>query len=367
MSNEGHQQSPATVSGKTSSVRLGFIQRVCIVFGIGTVFLLLMALLWFAAGVLVLIFSSVLVAVLLHDVCRAVEKWLPLPRGVTLGAVLLVVIALFALVGWLLTPQVIDQVNQLVTELPNALQRLRDFLESNRVLRQVARNLPVPERLFGDPSSILTHASNVFSGVLGGLGSFAIVFFLSVYFAAQPQVYTNGLVKLLPRQRRERGKAVLHELGETLTLWLRGKLLSMALIGVATAIGLGLLGVPLALALGMVAGLLDFIPYLGPILAAVPALLIAFSEGPVLALYVGLLFFALQSLEGYLLLPLVERKTVALPPALTITMQIIMGLAFGLAGVALATPLTAVITVLIAMLYVQDVLEDQIKLPAKQE
>ncbi|WP_420473766.1 AI-2E family transporter [Noviherbaspirillum sp. ST9] len=152
-----------------------------------------------------------------------------------------------------------------------------------------------------------------------------------------------------------------------MSLWLRGKLLSMTVVGAATAIGLTILGVPLALALGLVAGLLDFIPYIGPVLAAIPALLIAFSQGPMLALYVILLFIVLQLLEGYLLLPLIERKTVSMPPALTITMQVLMGLAFGLAGIALATPLTAVVAVLVAMLYVEDVLDDRVNLPAEKE
>lgn len=117
--------------------------------------------------------------------------------------------------------------------------------------------------------------------------------------------------------------------------------------------------------LGILAGLLDFIPYIGPILAAVPAVLIAFSESPMLALYVALLFIGLQAAEGYLLLPLIERRTVSLPPALTIIMQILLGAFFGLAGVALATPLTAVLAVLITMLYVQDVLGDQVSIPGE--
>lgn len=154
------------------------------------------------------------------------------------------------------------------------------------------------------------------------------------------------------------------EIGRTLGQWLMGKLLSMLIVGVLTATGLALLQVPLALLLGIVAGLLDFIPYVGPIMAGVPAVLIAFSEGPQLALYVLLLFAALQLAEGYLLLPLIERRTVALPPALTIGAQVLLGALFGFAGVALATPITAVLTVAIAMLYVEDVLGDRGRRPA---
>jgi predicted PurR-regulated permease PerM len=367
MENNWHH--PANPDSRSARRMRDFTKRVGIVFGAAALFLFLFALLWFASDALLLIFSGILIAVLLHDASCQVERWIPLPRGAALSVVLLTVIAIFALAGWLLASQVIDQVSQLVDALPEALEKLRAMLLQNHLVQEAMHSMSQLSlsRLLGGQSLVIAEARSMFSGALGMLTSFAIVLFLGIYLAIHPQIYTQGVLKLLPQQKRERGAAVLNELGQTLKLWLRGKLLSMALIGAATAIGLTLLGVPLALALGLLAGLLDFIPYLGPIMAAVPALLIAFSQGPVLALYVVLLFAILQSLEGYLLLPMVERKTVALPPALTIAMQVFMGLAFGLLGVALATPLTAVATVLIAMLYVQDLLEDHVTLPAKQK
>lgn len=344
-----------------------FLRRVLIVYGVGAVFLLLCLLLWFAANALLLVFSSILVAVLLHDACAVLERHLQLSRGLALGLVVMLGLGVFALMGWLLAPQIAVQVNQLVSDMPMALQRVRDYLQSHPPLQEIVRTLPPPEQILKDASSLLTRAGTVFSGLLGVLGNIVIVLFVAIYLAYRPKTYTNGVLKLLPLQRRARGRAVLQELGDTLSLWLRGKMLSMAVVGVATAIGLTILGVPLALALGLVAGLLDFIPYIGPILAGIPAVLVAFSQGPSLTLYVILLFVALQLLQGYLLLPLVERKTVSMPPALTITMQMLMGLAFGLAGIALATPLTAVVAVLIAMLYVEDVLDDRVKLPTEKE
>jgi predicted PurR-regulated permease PerM len=141
----------------------------------------------------------------------------------------------------------------------------------------------------------------------------------------------------------------------------------MLIIAVATSLGLALLGVPLALVLGIIAGLLDFIPYIGPIMAGVPAVMLALSDSPTQALYVVLLFVGLQILEGYVVLPLIERRTVSLPPALTISMQVLLGSLFGLSGIALATPLAAVVTVLVAMLYVQDVLGDPVSTPASHD
>jgi predicted PurR-regulated permease PerM len=134
----------------------------------------------------------------------------------------------------------------------------------------------------------------------------------------------------------------------------------MAVVGVATTAGLWLLGVPFALALGVVAFVLDFVPYIGPILSAVPAILVAMTLGPMEALYVGLLYFGVQSLESYLLTPLVQQRAVQLPPALTILSQVLLGLLLGGFGLALATPLTAVGVVLVRELYVEDVLEDRV-------
>ena len=133
----------------------------------------------------------------------------------------------------------------------------------------------------------------------------------------------------------------------------------MLIVGIATSVGLSMLGVPLALILGIIAGFLDFIPYLGPIMAGVPAVLLALSISPELALYTVLLFVGVQLVEGYLLQPLIEARAVDLPPALVIVMQLIFGTLFGFAGVALATPLAAGLAVLVRMLYIEDVLGDR--------
>jgi predicted PurR-regulated permease PerM len=185
-----------------------------------------------------------------------------------------------------------------------------------------------------------------------------IVVFVGLYVAADPDVYARGLVRLVPMPRRRRAREVLEALARTLRRWLVGKLLGMAVIAVATWAGLSLAGVPLALVLGLLAGLLNFVPYLGPMLSFVPALPLAIPEGAttvgwVLGLYVGI-----QMAESYLLTPLVDQQSVALPPALTITAQVLLGVLLGWLGLVLATPLTAAALVLVRMLYVEDLLGD---------
>ncbi len=152
---------------------------------------------------------------------------------------------------------------------------------------------------------------------------------------------------------------VLESVGETLRRWLVGRAILMVVNGVFTALGLWLLGIPLALTLGTIAGLLNFVPNIGPIIAGVPAVLIAWTLGPVPALYVLLLYIFLQSLDGYVLTPLIQQRTVALAPALTITAQLLFGALAGTMGLLLATPLTAATLVLIRKLYLEDVLDEE--------
>ncbi|HEY5801891.1 MAG TPA: AI-2E family transporter, partial [Burkholderiaceae bacterium] len=245
------------------------------------------------------------------------------------------------------------------------LETARNAMKEYPMLRRVVGELPEPEKLLQTVGGMMPRAGLFFSGVLGAVGNVFIITFVGIYFALQPYLYIDGFITLVPQDKRPRAREVLDEIGRTLAKWLLGKAASMLIVGVFTSAGLMMLGVPLALILGIIAGLLDFIPYLGPLMAGVPAVLIAFSDSPQTALYTVMLFAGVQLLEGYLLSPLIEKRTVSLPPALTIVMQVMFGALFGLAGVALATPMTAVLAVLISMLYVQDLLGDKVKTPSE--
>ncbi len=366
MTSQEQEQVPSPREPKAASHHSEFVSRVAIVFGIGTIFLLGLATVWLAGNVLLLIFASILVAVLLSGATKKLMQWLPLSRGVALMLVLLLTIIVFGLAGYLLAPRIAEQIDPLISTLPSSVQDMRMYLQQYGWMRDILETLPPAEQIMSDLSGMVAQARLVFSGLLGAIANFVIVLFVAIYLASRPHTYIDGFLKLVSKRNRPRGREVFQELGATLELWLLGKMLSMIIVGTTTAIGLTLLDVPLAITLGVLAGLFDFIPYLGPILAGVPAVLIAFSESPSTALYVLFLFIAIQMAEGYLLLPLVERQTVSLPPALTITMQVLLALPFGLLGIALATPLTAVLCVVIVMLYVQDVLHDPVRTPSEQ-
>ena len=197
------------------------------------------------------------------------------------------------------------------------------------------------------------------SSTINLIASFFIVLFIAIYLSFEPEIYLNGFVKLFPIDRRKRICEVLLEVGQALKWWLLGRIASMAIVGVLTVIGLLILSVPMAFSLGFIAGLLTFIPNIGPILAAVPAVLIGFTISPQTAFYVILLYVIVQAIENYLITPFIQQKTVHLPPALALAIQVIAGVLFGFLGLTLSAPLAAGAMVALNRLYIQDVLGDK--------
>jgi predicted PurR-regulated permease PerM len=337
------------------------MKRAALIDGMAVLFFLGVAAIWFAADALLLVFACILCAVLFHELSAMLARRLKCNRKIALALVVLLLVAIVFLGGWAMAPQISEQATKLAEALPQSLKRLQGLIDAHPMLKRILAGLPPPEQLVKRMSSLVPNAGLFFGGVIGALGNVVIILFVGIYFAASPRLYTDGFIKLVPPSKRPRARQVLERIGRTLGSWLLGKSLSMLIVGVFTSVGLSMLGVPLALILGIIAGLLDFVPYLGPIMAGVPAVLIAFSISPDLALYTVLLFVGVQLVEGYMLQPLIESKAVDLPPALTIVMQLVFGTLFGFAGVALATPLAAAIKVIVQMLYVEDVLGDTVE------
>lgn len=336
----------------------GLARRVVEIVAIALAVLIVAALLWYAVDVFLLVFAGILLAILL----RAPSDWLSegtgLPGGWSLGVVVLAIVAALALAGRLMAPSLVDQFTQLYESIPLSLDGLQEQLaqygwaESLLEQDRLASLLP-------DAQAMLGRATGAISATFGALGSAVVILVLGLYLAINPAVYTSGFTRLLPLDKRPRARQVLAEIGHILRRWLVGRLLSMTVIGVLTFVGLWLLGMPLALILAFLAALLSFIPYIGPIAALVPALLVAFGQGPNQALSVLILYGGVQAVESYLLLPLVQSWTVHMPPALTIAAIILLGVLFGGLGIALAAPLAAAGMVAVKMLYLEDVLEER--------
>lgn len=335
-----------------------FVRRALIFIGLAVLAVLLAALLWYTFHVFLVIFAGVLVGIFLYSLSQTLARWLPLSYPYCLALVVIVLVCGFGAFFYFLVPNLAERMLRLSSQLEDAVNHLLEQVRQWPWGRQFLDQLPEQGELFSGKLSLLSIAGNVLGTVFEAAVGVVVILFLGFYTAATPGVYRYGILVLVPPDHRPRAADVLGDLRITLWRWILGRLFSMAVIGVANAIGLWLMGIPLPIAIGVISGLLTFLPNIGPILATIPPALLALEQSPMMVIYVVLFHIVLQGVESYLLTPLVQRHEVSLPPALTISAQVLMGVWAGILGLAMATPLAAALMVLIEDLYVRDVLRD---------
>lgn len=338
-----------------------YSQRALTAVGLLVLALVALYLLLYLAHVLLLVFAGTLMAVFLGGVARYLSNYTLLTRPLALALVITALVGLGVGLAASAGPRVVDQVVQLADRLPNALTRLEQMIQQHAWSQQLFAEAPALRNLVPAPSDVIGGITNLFSQTLGALTRVFIVLLIGVYGAVNPQGYVQSVVLLVPTADRPRAREVMHALGRVLRWWLVGRFVSMAIVGALTTTGLWVLGVPSPLALGLIAAVLEFVPYIGPLLAAVPALLVALMMSAEQLAYVAVLYGIVQLLESYLINPLVQERAVSILPAALITAQVIMGVLAGPTGVALATPLAVSTIVLVQMLYIEDVLGDSVE------
>lgn len=346
----------AQTSKKDFKLKYWYIAKLALLLGA------LVVIAFFIPDLLFLIFGGILFSIFLSSIANFISDKFHIKYGLSLIITLLFFIITSAAACYFLAPALAEQFDDLVENVPKAFSSLMDRF-SHYSWFQYAMDEADPENLAEKSSTIFKNASLAFTSFLGWMTNMVIIMFIGLYCAIEPKVYKKGFLRLFPMERRQRLDEVMNKLDETLKWWLIGKFFGMSVIGVLTMIGLYFLDVPLAFALALIAAFLTFIPNIGPILAAIPAVLLGFIESPEKAMYIALLYIAIQTVESYLLTPLVQRKTISLPPALTLAGQVILGFSIGGLGVAFATPFIAAAMVAIRMLYVEDILHDTV--PAK--
>lgn len=339
-----------------------YSQRALMAVGLVVLALIVLYLLLYLANVLLLVFAGALVSIFLGGVARYISNYTLLPRPLALTLVIIGLIGISVGLAAVAGPPVVEQVQLLADRLPDAFRRLQTMIQAHAWGRELFADTPGLRSLIPAPGDVINQITDVFSQTLGVVTRLFIVLLIGVYGAVNPQAYVQSVILLVPKTERPRAREVLHALGRVLRWWLVGRFVSMAIVGTVTATGLWLLGIPSPLALGLIAALLEFVPYIGPILAAAPALLIALVLGTSQLAYVALLYGVVQVLESYLINPLVQERAVSILPAALITAQVTMGVLAGSTGVILATPLAVSVIVLIQMLYIEDVLGDSVKI-----
>lgn len=334
-------------------------QHALVYVGIAVAVVVILVLLWYAIDVVLLAFIGVLLAILL----RAPADWLTARCGVSerwsLPLVGAVILALLAAAAVLFGHGIVAQSLQLAERIPEIIEAFKQQLGESELGTRVLTLAESSGLFAGGDGQFIGRGLGLIGSTFGALANVLIVVFFAVFMAAQPRPYVKGFLYLVPRRHRARGREVLYEIGQVLRRWLVGQSLLSACVALLTGAGLLLLGAPFAIALGLLAGLMEFVPYIGPFVAAVPAILVGFADSPQLALKIALLFLFIQFLESYVLAPLIQHKAVYLPPAVILFAQVLMGVIVGALGVAVATPLAAAVMVAVSMLYVEDALGDK--------
>lgn len=308
---------------------------------------------WLIGDVLAVLFAATLMAVVLHGLARILRRRLRfIPYTAAVGIIAMVLLGLITALIWSNGPAIGEQFLSLKSALVAQSGDIHDRLSHTTLGRVILDHLPSTiggNDQGGTLGSLGFGLAGSVTGLLGSafglLGTIFVVLIAAFYFAVSPSIYINGFLRLIPPAQRETSRSLLFAAGNTLWAWTAGQALDMLVVGIFSGIGLYLIGIPLALALGVVAGLCNFIPYIGAILGAMPALLISLSLGTREALFVAILYSVIQFCEGNILAPLIQRRAVHMPPALAILSQTVFGSILGVPGLVLASPITAALLV----------------------
>lgn len=323
---------------------------------IALMLVIIVGLLWLLSDVILILFAATLMACQLVGASRFVSRWTKLPYGLSLAVVVLAIVAAIGLFTWLRGPDLMTQGMTIYGQVNDQIAHLWTKLNDVEALKGTIEKAQTYISHLG--SHLAGYAAGFVTSTLGSAGTVVLIVVAGIYLAASPETYTRGIVALMPHSWRRHGHDVLEQEGHTLRWWFIGQLTDMAAIGILTYAGLTILGVKLSFALALIAALCNFVPYIGALAGSVPAILVALSDSPKTALYVAGLFIVVQSLEGNLISPLIQKRTVALPPIVTLLSQTVLGTLFGPMGLILATPITAGALVLVRMVYQEKVLGD---------
>lgn len=315
--------------------------------------------LWIGRNIIFVLFFGLLVGVFLSVLTGRLER-LGVPRLPALGVVLVVLAGVSAGFWILLWPTISEQLTTVGRDLPQAAQQLGDWARAQYTAVTGEVGDPGPELEDRVRSTVSEQIGTILGGTLpiintavGALAGALVVLVVGIYTAARPGLYRKGFVRLIPPTHRERVEDGLDRARHALQRWMIGTAINMVLVGLLSLVGLWILGVPAAIALAVIAGLSEFVPIIGPIAAAVPAIAVAFTVSPTTALWVALLYVVVQQIESNVITPLVMGGAADLPPALTVIFQSIMAVIFGFLGLLLAVPVLAVAMVLTNALYIE--------------
>jgi predicted PurR-regulated permease PerM len=319
----------------------------------------LAVLLWIAGDVLLMVFAALLIAVGLDGLACGLARHSPLARGWSLAAVIVLTVTALGLLGMFVVPPFLEQLDQMWRSTAKLVEDLIERLQEFGLGQQVFGGGGEGDQLADAAGTVVEQVARATIAIFGALASLIVLIAIALFAAFDPQLYRGGLLKLFPVQYRDRLDETLSAIAHALRWWFLGQLVSMLLLGVTVSVGLLLIGVELWLGLGVLTALLTFIPFLGPLIAGIPIVIVGFTAGAEVGMIVLVFYLVVQNLEGNFIVPMIQHRAVHLAPALLISAQVLMGVLFGAVGLILAAPLTVVAMVAVKKLYMEDVLGEQ--------
>ena len=359
-----------------------------LVVGLSVVLLLL----WHTRNLVLTVFLGVLFALAVSSGADRLERY-RIPRGLAAPLLVLAFLGILGAFGTWVGPTLRTQTRELKTKLPEALEKLEAWVQSRGggVIATITgldeNGAPREPRVSGDSITVVVPGPDgessslrdrllaqlggatrfflpVLTSTLAVVAGLVLILFLAIYLAIDPGLYRRGLLRLVPPRSRSKADKTLTAIAVTLRKWLVTQLIAMVVIGVVTTIALLALNIRAAVPLGILAGLLEFVPTLGPILSALPAIAMGFVDSPEKALAVTIAYVAIQFLENHLLIPILMKEGIDIPPALTIVMQALMAIVFGFLGLLVAVPLLATIMIAFRTLSGEETLEPPVAVAA---
>jgi len=309
---------------------------------------------WFVPSLLqvfFVLFAGVLFATFLTRVTVLLAQRTGLRYGAAYSIVIATLLLLFGGTVYYMGSQIANQVSKLVEAVSRASSEVGSRYELQGWWDQLGKLGRNGQASWAASQAVSTATSAAWS-TLTVLGGAVLIAFLGFYFALQADRYREGFVALFHPRTRDRVRELLDRAATRLWRWTLGRLVGMVVIGGFSAVGLWAMGIPLAFTLGVLAGLLNFIPNVGPFIAGVPAVLLGLQQGTNVAVYVLVYYFFLQFVESYFLTPLIDQHQVSIPPGLMLSAQLLLGVLAGLLGLLLATPLTVLTVILVKELHV---------------
>jgi predicted PurR-regulated permease PerM len=294
---------------------------------------------WRLQQLILLLFASMLAAQMFNGLAAVIKRHLKLPFGIALALAVVFPLAALVVIFGLFGSLMLDQFALLAVQLPKSVKAVELWLASRPIGREIIAGIgSYAPRV----ETVMDLFQTALANVGSGLSQLIVVLVTGVYLAAQPGLYLRGLSNIVERLGGKRIEGLLAAIHVALGSWLKAQAVGMAFVAVGTAFGLWLVGLPSALAIGFVAGLCEFVPYLGVILVSLPAVLIGFSISPETGIFTIIALVVVQQIQGNFVTPMAQGKLAHLPPALTIVSLIAAALLFGPLGVILAVPLTVV-------------------------